>query len=67
MKHTFAYGQGGAGSDFLGKILKKLSKVGPLLPNGSSGGIKRSFTKVYIKILSSTTFRNSGFSCAKSL
>lgn len=37
--HFFPYGQGGGGSPLRGWMRKKLSNVGPDLPNGSSGGI----------------------------
>lgn len=56
-----------SGSTFLGGRRKKLSKVGPALPSGSSGGIKWSFTNEYINTLSSTTFLNSVLSWQRSL
>ena len=52
--------------NYFGCVLRKLSNVGPDLPKGSSGGIKRSFTNEYIRPRSPTTFLKIGFSDTKS-
>lgn len=64
--HLRPYGHAGGGSTREGGARRNASSVGPERPNGSSGGMKRSFTNEYMSSRSSTTFLNSGFSVARS-